>query len=127
MYVSTELAEEVKPGMEVQISPASTNKEDDGFIMGKVISVSQDPATKQSMTQKLGNESLVSMMTKNGTATEVTADLITDSSTASGYKWSSSGGKSITISSDTLVTGTVVIKKEKPIGRLFPLFDDSDQ
>lgn len=122
IYVTAELGGNIRPGMEVQISPAMVNKEEYGFMLGRVISVSEYPATSQSMMQTLGNENLVSLLAGQGTPLKVQVDLIPDGSTVSGYKWSSPTGPPLAIASGTLVQGAVVIKREKPISKVIPFF-----
>lgn len=122
IYVTAELGGSIRPGMEVQISPAMVNKEEYGFMLGRVISVSEYPATPQSMMQTLGNENLVSLLAGQGAPLKVQVDLIPDASTVSGYKWSSPAGPPLTIASGTLVQGAVVITREKPISKVIPFF-----
>lgn len=122
LYVPAGRGKEIRPGMEVQISPSTVNKEEYGFMLGRVISVSGYPATIQGMTQTLGNESLVSLLAGQGAPLEVQVDLNPDSSTISGYKWSSPAGPAFNIPSGTLVQGEVVISREKPVSKVIPFF-----
>lgn len=55
IYVPAEQGGSIKPGMEAQISPTIVNKEEYGFMHGRVISVSDYPATTQSMMQNATN------------------------------------------------------------------------
>lgn len=122
LYVSAELAGKIRPGMEVQISPTIVNKEEFGYMLGRITSVAKYPATVQSMMQTLGNENLVSLLAGQGAPLEVQADLVSDNSTVSGYKWSSPAGPPLAIANGTLVQGAVVIAREKPIAKVIPFF-----
>jgi multidrug resistance efflux pump len=122
LYLPAELAGKVQTGMEVQISPTIVNKEEYGYMLGRVTSVAEYPATAQSMMQTLGNENLVSLLAGQGAPLEVRIDLIPDNSTVSGYRWSSPAGPPLTIAGGTLVQGAVVIVREKPIAKIIPGF-----
>ncbi|EHQ88919.1 NHLP bacteriocin system secretion protein [Desulfosporosinus youngiae] len=122
LYVAAELAGKIRPGMEVQISPTIVNKEEYGYMPGRVISVAEYPATVQSMMQTLGNENLVSLLTGRGAPLEVLVDLVPDNSTVSGYKWSSPAGPPLAMAGGTLVQGDVVIAREKPVAKVIPFF-----
>jgi NHLM bacteriocin system secretion protein len=76
LYVPAALAGKIRPGMEVQISPTIVNKEEYGFMLGRVTAVAEYPATAQSMMQTLGNENLVSLLAGQGAPLQVQADLV---------------------------------------------------
>ncbi|MDF2672251.1 MAG: bacteriocin system secretion protein [Clostridiales bacterium] len=121
IYVPVEQGGRIHPGMEVQISPTIVNKEEYGFMLGRVISISEYPATTQSMLQTLGNENLVSMLAGQGAPLMVRIDLIPDSRTESGYRWSSPSGPHMVFHSGTLIESEVIINREKPIGKVIPI------
>ncbi|WP_035268531.1 NHLP bacteriocin system secretion protein [Desulfitibacter alkalitolerans] len=120
IYVPAEQGGIILPGMEAQISPAIVNKEEYGFMLGRVISVSEYPATMQSMMQTLDNEHLISLLVGQGAPLEVRIDLIPDYNTESGYKWSSPEGPPMSIHSGTIVQGVVITGREKPIHKVMP-------
>jgi len=51
----------------------------------------------------------------------VRIDVVTDESTVSGYKWSSSKGPPLTINSGTLCAGTVTVREMRPIRMVIPM------
>ena len=122
IYVPAEQGGIILPGMQAQISPTIVNKEEYGFMLGRVISVSDYPATTHSMMQTLGNEKLVSLLAVQGAPLMVRIDLIPDSITKSGYQWSTLGGPPMSIHSGTLIQGEVITHREKPISKVIPLF-----
>lgn len=121
IYVPATQGGIILPGMEVEISPTIVKKEEYGYMLGRVISVSEYPATTQSMMQTLGNENLVSLLAGQGASLMVLVDLIPDGNTESGYKWSSPEGPPMSIHSGILVQSSVIIKREKPISQVIPL------
>ncbi|KJS23092.1 MAG: hypothetical protein VR72_02660 [Clostridiaceae bacterium BRH_c20a] len=120
LYVPAEDGKQISPGMEAQISPTIVKKEEYGFMLGRVISVSEFPATSQGMMTTLGSQELVSRLSKGSAPIEVRIELITDSNTISGYKWSSPNGPPITIDSGTLCDGTITVSSQPPIRMVIP-------
>ncbi len=121
MYVPVQTGKRILPGMTVDVSPSSVNKEEFGFMLGRVTSVSEFPLTTQSMFLTLGNEALVRELAGGGTALlEVKVDLIPDSSTISGYKWSTPDGPPQQMNSGTLVSASITVKQQKPITSVIP-------
>lgn len=121
IYVPAEQGGVILPGMETQISPTIVNKEEYGFMLGRVISVSEYPATTQSMMQTLGNQNLVSLLAGQGAPLMVRIDLIPDGNTESGYRWSSPEGPPMSIHSGTIIQSAVITHREKPISKVIPL------
>ena len=121
IYVSSK-GLNLKPGMEVQISPAGVKKEEYGFILGRVTRVSEYPSSFQGMMRVLGNETLVRSLSQNGPVIEVAVDLVPSSKTVSGFEWSSAEGPPITIQSGTICTANIIEKKQRPISLVIPLF-----
>ena len=122
IYVPVEQGEKILPGMVAQISPTIVNKEEYGYMLGRVLSVSEYPATTQSLMETLGNEKLVSMLAGQGAPLMVRIDLIPDGKTESGYKWSSPKGPPMSIHSGTIIQSAVISNREKPISKVMPLF-----
>ncbi|MCG9966575.1 NHLP bacteriocin system secretion protein [Pelotomaculum terephthalicicum JT] len=121
LYVKAEEGKNIKPGMEAQISPSTVKKEEYGFMLGRVVSVSEYPATAQGMMTSLGSRELVSRLSEEGSPLEVHIDVITDESTVSGYKWSSSKGPPLKINSGTFCAGTVSVSERRPISMVVPM------
>lgn len=120
MYVRAEEGKKIIPGMEVQLSPTTVNKEEYGYMLGRVINVSEYPTTLRSMALTLGSEELASQLAGNSAPLEITVDLITDEKTLSGYKWSSANGPPLGINSGTLCTGAITISEHRPIQMVIP-------
>ncbi|ULO09860.1 NHLP bacteriocin system secretion protein [Paenibacillus sp. 19GGS1-52] len=120
MYIPEGEGEGIIPGMDVQISPASVNKEEYGFMLGRVVSVSEFPVSKQGMMITLGDEELVNQLSEGGASLEVRIDLTPNVNTPSGYAWSSKHGPPVLINSGTLALGSIILKKERPITSVIP-------
>ena len=110
----------VAPGMEAQVSPSTVKREEYGAIRGKVTWVAEFPATARGMTRLLGNEALVTKLMEQGPLIQVDVALTRDPATPTGYRWSSSRGPTLRITSGTLATGSVVVQRDRPISLLVP-------
>lgn len=111
----------LKPGMPAQVSPATAKKERYGYLVGKVVAVSQYPSTEQGMLSLFNNPALVRELTRNGPPLAVEVQLEKDAVTRSGYRWSSNTGSRVELTSGTLASGTFVVERKRPIGLLIPM------
>ena len=66
LFLSPAEGKVVETKMEVAISPVSVKKEEYGFMLGRVISVSAFPATQQGMLHILENQALVAEFSQSG-------------------------------------------------------------
>ncbi len=115
----------VQPGMTAQISPATSKKERYGYLLGKVLTVSQYPATETGMMSVFNNAALVHDLSSGGQPLAVMVELIPDPKTRSGYAWSSKAGAGVEVSSGTLCSGSFVVENKRPISLLIPLLKES--
>ncbi|MCC3372461.1 NHLP bacteriocin system secretion protein [Cohnella sp. REN36] len=121
LYLGLQEGKKIIPGMQVDLSPSSVNREEFGFIRGRVTSISEFPVTAQSMLLTLGNEALVGELGSRGAALlEVRVDPIPDPHTVSGFKWSTGEGPPVEIDSGTLVSASIIVKQQKPITSVIP-------
>jgi HlyD family secretion protein len=120
VYVPSLQAKAVAPGMEAEVSPSTVRREEFGFIRGRVVYVGQFPASFDALMRNFQNETLVNSIMKEGPVTELRVILERDPNTQSGFKWSSSRGPAITITSGTLGTVEVITRKQSPASLLFP-------
>jgi HlyD family secretion protein len=80
----------------------------------------------------LRNEKLVQLLSSGEAPFEVHAELVTDSTTSSGYRWSSGKGPRMKLQSGTLCTGSIVVDTQRPVFLVMPwlkksLFDEQDE
>ena len=111
----------LKPGMEVQVSPSGVKKEEFGFILGRVTKVSEYPASSQGMMRILGNENLVRSLADQGPVISVNVDLVPSSRTVSGFKWSSPKGPPLVMQSGTICSAQIIERKQPPITLVIPV------
>jgi len=125
VYLPSLQAKAVEPGMGAEISPSTVKREEFGFIRGRVVYVGEFPASADALMRNFQNETLVHSIMAAGPVTELKVTLERDPKAVSGYKWSSSRGPAITISSGTLCTVEVITRSQPPVSLLFPFFKGS--
>jgi HlyD family secretion protein len=122
VYLPSLQAKAVQAGMAAEISPSTVKREEFGFIRGKVVYAGEFPASSDLLMRNFQNDTLVRSIMAGGPVTELRVTLERDPMSLSGYKWSSSRGPAITISSGTLCTVQVITRRQPPVSLLFPFF-----
>ncbi|KYC37621.1 NHLP bacteriocin system secretion protein [Scytonema hofmannii PCC 7110] len=127
IYLADKDGKQIQPKMPVQVTPSTVKRERFGGIVGKVTQVTPFPVTNQDIAAIIGNENLANSITQNlsstGSATiQVFAELELDPNTTSGYKWSSSKGPSLEISSGTTTQVRIQVGQQAPISYVIPIF-----
>ncbi|MFN6486730.1 MULTISPECIES: NHLP bacteriocin system secretion protein [unclassified Nostoc] len=124
-YFPIKDGKQIRSGMSISITPDTVQRERFGGILGKIVNVSPFPVTKEGATSLIGNpEVVMSLIGQNGAAIQVNADLIRDSSTISGYKWSSSKGPESEITTGTTTSVRVTIEQRAPITFVLPILQE---
>lgn len=126
IYFADKDGKQIKPGMTVQVTPSIVKRERYGGILGKVTGISPFPVTNQEMSAIIGNENLANTLAKSigseGSLVQVFAELQEEPTTISGYKWSSSNGPALKISTGTTAQVQVHIGEQAPISYVMPIF-----
>jgi HlyD family secretion protein len=120
LFVPATAGQRAQPGMEVRISPSTVKREEYGSLLGEVTWAAEFPSTQRGMLRLLGNEALVQRLMLAGPPIQVNVALEKDARTPTGYRWSSSAGPNVQISSGTLAVGSVVVRKDRPINLVIP-------
>jgi HlyD family secretion protein len=124
-YFPVRDGKKIQPGMPIQITPDTVERERFGGIVGTVMSVSPIPVTKDGAKSLVGNSELVESLMPEGAYIEVRARLETDPATFSGYRWSSSRGPRIQITSGLTHFTRVTIERRAPVTYLLPAFREA--
>jgi HlyD family secretion protein len=122
-YFPVAEGKKVQSGMQIQITPQTVKRERFGGIVGSVTNISQFPITKEGANNIVGNSELVEgLISKNQEGVmQIFAELEVNSATPTGYKWSSSTGPAMKISSGTTTTVRVKVEERAPITFLLPI------
>ncbi len=115
----------IQPGMRMQVTPDTVERQRFGGILGTVTKVSPLPVTREGAQSVIGNPDVVQSLMSSGAYIEVTARLETDPATFSGYRWSSSRGPNLKMSSGLTHLSRVTIEGRAPITYLMPILRES--
>lgn len=111
----------LKPGMKLQITPTTVKREEFGGIVGTVSNISAFPVTQEGAVSLVGSAEVVKGLLSQGPQLQAFATLQPDTSTFSGWKWSSSKGPRQKITSGTPTTVRVTVEERAPISFVFPI------
>lgn len=121
-YFTVADGKKIQPGMTIQITPQTVKRERFGGIVGNVTNISRFPITKEAAANEVGNsEVLEGLVSQQQGLIQVFSDLDLDTNTPSGYKWSSSRGPHLTISSGTTTVVQVKVEERAPITFVLPI------
>lgn len=125
VYVNPLEGNKIETGMNIQISPGAIDSSEYGSLVGKVINVSDYPVSiDHPLSFTGGNKELSNWFFQKtgGAAVAVTAQLIKDSNTPSGYLWTSIMGPDGKIKPGVICTGTAITKRQSPFDKAFKKF-----
>ncbi|RTR22527.1 NHLP bacteriocin system secretion protein [Azospirillum griseum] len=127
-YVRAADGKKLAPGMAVEVSPATTRREEHGFLLGRVISVGEMPASSDGMMRTLQNDRLVqTFVAELGTPFAVSVALDTDPTAPTQPLWSSSRTAPSPLASGTLADVRVTVRSTPLLALALPalgvLFD----
>jgi HlyD family secretion protein len=111
----------LKSGMKLQVTPTTVKREEFGGIVGTIGNISAFPITQEGAVRLVGSAEVVKGLLGQGPQLEAFATLQSDSSTFSGWKWSSSQGPRQKITSGTPTTVRVTVEERAPISFVFPI------
>lgn len=120
-FVPAVMGKQIKAGMDVQISPSITKREEFGFIKGKVLKVSEFSATHEGIKNIIDNDKLVSHFLEVGTPLVIYAQLAKSKTSTSGFEWSSSKGPPLVITGGTFCSASVAVQSQAPITLVIPI------
>jgi HlyD family secretion protein len=119
-YIPSLSSKDLRVGMDAEISPSNVKREEYGFMRGHVDYVADFPATDAAMMRNFENKILVQSLAESGPVTEIRATLTPNSTTRTGFAWSTSAGPAMAVTSGTICRMDVVTRREKPISLVFP-------
>jgi HlyD family secretion protein len=111
----------IKDDMKVQITPTTVKREEFGGIVGTVTHISAFPVTQEGAVSLVGNPDIVQGIISQGPQLAVFAELGPDSSTFSGFQWSSSQGPELQMTPGTTTSVRITIEERAPIAFVLPI------
>ncbi len=120
VFASPYHGKQIRPGMEVKISPSTVPREQYGSIMATVKTVSEVPASPEGLQNILHNQDLVQLVSQNGPPIQVVVELQHDEQTGE-FVWTSSEGPPHSVTTGTICTGTIAVREQAPISLVIPI------
>jgi len=124
-YFPVRDGKKVQAGMPIQITPDIVERQRFGGIIGRVVSVSPLPVTREGAMATLGNKEVVEGLMPPGAYLEVKSELELDPSSISGYRWSSAGGPPVRITAGLTHTVRVMVESRAPITYVMPFLREA--
>jgi len=124
IYVASKEAKHVVAGMEVQLSPSGARPEEQGYLLGAILTVATYPVSQLAVLRKLENETLANAITGQGPVTEVRVALRRGAD-GNGYEWSAHHGQRPSLSGGTLCGARIVIGRQRPLTLAAPLMKEA--
>jgi HlyD family secretion protein len=124
-YFTVRDGKRLKPGMTIHVTPDPVERARYGSILGTVKSVSLYPVTLAEAEKAVGNSEIAATLTSGGYRMQVVAELQSDDSTFSKFKWSSSKGPELLITAGTTTTARAAVDHRAPITFVLPIFKEA--
>lgn len=122
LYVPPRDGKKLRPGMQVEVTPATVLREEHGFVLGQVRRIAEFPSSTAGMTRTLQNDQLVATLAGDGAPYEVEVGLEADSTVPSGLRWSSGRGPAFAVNSGTLCEARIAVRQVRLLGLAIPAF-----
>ena len=124
IYVSTTDGKRVKAGMPALVSPNTVRSAEYGYLVGTVRSISEFPASVDSMAAVLQNQELAETFSSSGAPYAGRIALTPDPATASGFAWTSPKGAEVDLRVGTVATIEIEVRRQPPISLVVPMIKE---
>jgi pyruvate/2-oxoglutarate dehydrogenase complex dihydrolipoamide acyltransferase (E2) component len=124
IYVPVADGQRIRPGMKVEVSPATVKWSEFGYLLGRVTRADKFPASHDGMMRNLENEEFVRNLLAAGPCVEVRAELEPDPTAPGRYKWSSSRGPDLEMHHGTPCRVRIIVREQRPIRLVLPSVRD---
>ena len=114
-YVPIAVAQRLKEGMEVQVSPEFAPREKFGFIYGHITGIGTYPVSEEDILAVVGSMQYAQRLLPNENSVEVRVTLAVDPASPNGVRWSSDKGKNLTLPLGTYCRLQIVVQNYRPI------------
>ena len=103
------------------ISPSTVPHVEYGYVTGVVESISEFPASVDSMAAVLQNQELAETFSNGGTPYSGGVALDPDANTASGFAWTTAKGAEVELTAGTVARVEIEVERQAPITLVVPL------
>ena len=126
MFVSAADGKKIEKAAEAEIIPEVTRREEHGVLRGHVAAISDYPSTPQGLLARIANPKLMQELAQGAAPFQVRILLKRanppEPGAANPFEWSAGAGSGVEISSGTLCQGEILVRHERPIGFVIPIF-----
>lgn len=120
VYMTAHDASRIEPGMTALVIPAEANAQESGYLEGRVARVADRPAQVSDMLSSQIREPLAQQLDELGANYAVDVSLTPDSSSPSGYQWTSGLGPQGRLKIGATVAVSIIIARRRPIEMAIP-------
>lgn len=124
LYVPPDASDQIEPGMQAHVIPATVRREEFGAINGTVASISSFPASLEGAVAVLQNRTLAQSFFQDGPPYSGRVALVPDPTTVSGFSWTSTKAAGQTLHAGTLATVEIKTRSQPPITLAIPLLKE---
>ena len=118
-YIPSVYAGQLKTGMKLKLYPTSVDTQKSGHMEAEIASIGEFAADNNNMGYVLGfTNGVAQQFLSQGPVVEVVCKIKEDSSTKSGFWWSSRKGKNVELTNGTFVTAKIITDESAPITKL---------
>lgn len=122
-YVPVEAGKRIRPGMEAHLDITTVSRQEEGSVIGRVVSVSQFSVSLAEVMSTVRNRELANYLTDNGSAVvQVIVEPEINPDNPSGVEWTSGRGPDIQITTGTVCRFEAIVEKRRPISYLIPIW-----
>ncbi len=121
IFVPAYEGKKIHSGMAIQVTPSIVQREEYGFMTGRVKSVDLFPISREALVSWLKNEKLADSLMSQGPVLSIVGTLDKDPSTKSGFHWSSQKGADVIVTVGTLGSAEVVVLRQPPLALVLPM------
>lgn len=119
VYIPVAIANTLQPGMEAQVSPVYAPREKYGYMCGMIASISQVPATQESILKYMGTMDYVADILPDSSVVEARIKLNIDEDSANSYQWSNPNGEKLPVGIGTICNVQIITQEQHPISLIF--------
>lgn len=118
-YVPLTIAQKFETGMKVLVYPTAVDSQKYGHMEAEILFVEEYASNASNLAYVLGDGNLVAeQFASNGPVVAIACRLQTDSTAKSGFYWSGTTGKDVTVSNGMIVSAEIVVDESAPITKL---------
>jgi len=106
---------------QISVSPATVERARFGSIIAEVGSVSPFPVTVDAIANVVGSREIAAELAKQSTKIQVLAELAVDTTTPSGYRWTSGEGPDTSVTAGTTAKVRATVQVRRPLSFVIPI------